>query len=306
MKSLRKGFTLIELLVVIAIIAILAAILFPVFAQAREKARAITCLSNEKEIGLGIYQYVQDYDETYFNDQNSFVGAGGPTDYEQVRWYAMIYPYLKNGTLFSATGTQGVNKDPNTAGNATGAGGIFHCPSFPSQQGAEYGVSVQIFPDATLDWWGPSQGGPAGFAPTPMAAIPTPADTIIMVEKGQAQNTDSWITFSAEEANWTTTTYSAAGAAIESHDDHWDLIQTKPYLHDCDYAYGTAGSIGDGVETPYGTCASMPRYRHNGTTNVLFADGHVKAEQRGKILWGVNIYVPNLPYPINGTLTTPN
>ena len=59
----RRGFTLIELLVVIAIIAILAAILFPVFARAREKARAASCLSNSKQIALGIIMYAQDYDE---------------------------------------------------------------------------------------------------------------------------------------------------------------------------------------------------------------------------------------------------
>src|SRR5215470_7476495 len=64
-RASSKGFTLIELLVVIAIIAILAAILFPVFAQAREKARAISCLSNERQVGLALMLYIQDYDETY-------------------------------------------------------------------------------------------------------------------------------------------------------------------------------------------------------------------------------------------------
>src|SRR5580704_601587 len=72
-ESRRRGFTLIELLVVIAIIGILAAILFPVFASAREKARQITCLSNLRQIGLASLQYVQDYDETYF--PIGYVGA---------------------------------------------------------------------------------------------------------------------------------------------------------------------------------------------------------------------------------------
>ncbi|WP_395141887.1 type II secretion system protein [Armatimonas sp.] len=63
-RHVQKGFTLIELLVVIAIIAILAAILFPVFAQARDKARATACLSNTKQLSLGVMMYAQDYDET--------------------------------------------------------------------------------------------------------------------------------------------------------------------------------------------------------------------------------------------------
>ncbi len=78
----RKGFTLIELLVVIAIIAILAAILFPVFARAREKARQTSCLSNLKQLSLGVLMYAQDYDERlpmlYFN-------TGGPTEHPSIQ-----------------------------------------------------------------------------------------------------------------------------------------------------------------------------------------------------------------------------
>ncbi len=84
----RKGFTLIELLVVIAIIAILAAILFPVFAQAREKARAATCLSNGKQMGLAVMMYSQDYDESY--PQGYY--AGPPTAW----WLSLIQPYMKD------------------------------------------------------------------------------------------------------------------------------------------------------------------------------------------------------------------
>src|SRR5579862_176895 len=73
-RTARTGFTLIELLVVIAIISILAAILFPVFAKAREKARQISCLSNMRQLGLAIYQYTEDYDELLPGDTD---GNGG-------------------------------------------------------------------------------------------------------------------------------------------------------------------------------------------------------------------------------------
>jgi prepilin-type N-terminal cleavage/methylation domain-containing protein/prepilin-type processing-associated H-X9-DG protein len=85
----NSGFTLIELLVVIAIIAILAAILFPVFAQAREKARQATCTSNQKQIGLAVLQYVQDYDETY-PASNYDEGGAGNSGYQR-----LLDPYVK-------------------------------------------------------------------------------------------------------------------------------------------------------------------------------------------------------------------
>jgi prepilin-type N-terminal cleavage/methylation domain-containing protein len=92
MATCRKGFTLIELLVVIAIIAILAAILFPVFAQAREKARESTCLNNVKQISLAFVMYVQDYDEGFPMHHNG-----------TVHWPAAVQPYIgtsRQSTMF--------------------------------------------------------------------------------------------------------------------------------------------------------------------------------------------------------------
>ena len=96
---MRRGFTLIELLVVIAIIAILAAILFPVFAKAREKARQTSCLSNMKQIALAAIQYAQDYDERLLNYSRSNVGS----------WREMAEPYVKNTQLFMCPDRKSLN-----------------------------------------------------------------------------------------------------------------------------------------------------------------------------------------------------
>jgi prepilin-type N-terminal cleavage/methylation domain-containing protein/prepilin-type processing-associated H-X9-DG protein len=101
----KRGFTLIELLVVIAIIAILAAILFPVFAKAREKARQSSCLNNVKQISLGLIQYTQDYDEKYpYGDSGRWGDATGGFPgwpaYPHGGYVDAIYPYVKNGQVF--------------------------------------------------------------------------------------------------------------------------------------------------------------------------------------------------------------
>jgi prepilin-type N-terminal cleavage/methylation domain-containing protein/prepilin-type processing-associated H-X9-DG protein len=105
MTSRRTGFTLIELLVVIAIIAILAAILFPVFAQAREKARSAGCLSNARQIGTAAHMYAQDYDEMIMRNAYAdpgrvmegahFVNCSSP------RWMDVLNPYIKNIQIFN-------------------------------------------------------------------------------------------------------------------------------------------------------------------------------------------------------------
>ncbi len=103
---MRRGFTLIELLVVIAIITILAAILFPVFARAREKARCTSCLSNVKQIGLGLMMYVQDYDGVW---PSMLVFPPHTQDYATSPWWCrevfggvptLLQPYVRNHQLF--------------------------------------------------------------------------------------------------------------------------------------------------------------------------------------------------------------
>ena len=112
-KNGRPAFTLIELLVVIAIIAILAAILFPVFARARENARRSSCLSNLKQVGIAMMQYTQDYDERYMVADHEDADGNGVADYA---WFVPLQPYIKSEQVFKcpSLGNETTAPNPNT------------------------------------------------------------------------------------------------------------------------------------------------------------------------------------------------
>jgi len=111
-RRLTRAFTLIELLVVIAIIAILAAILFPVFAQARETARMSSCGSNMRQLGTGVMLYTQDYDETYPMVVNYAAAVNAPDR----MWTATVQPYLKNEKVFLCPSAENARFAPDWAG----------------------------------------------------------------------------------------------------------------------------------------------------------------------------------------------
>ncbi|HZP84497.1 MAG TPA: DUF1559 domain-containing protein [Chthonomonadaceae bacterium] len=180
----RKGFTLIELLVVIAIIAILAAILFPVFAQAREAARKTACLSNMKQLSLGWLMYAQDYDETYPMSAQCSPGCPEP----MVFWTELVDPYVKSGS--NAKNQYGGDDLSNRGAS------VFICPNYlkvppavdeagnpgddpnPGQYPmSSYGPNRWI----TAAWWalGQSWAGEASQVGT-NASIGKPAQTILL------------------------------------------------------------------------------------------------------------------------------
>src|SRR6187402_2889329 len=149
-----KGFTLIELLVVIAIIAILAAILFPVFAKVREKARQISCSSNMKQLALGLLQYNQDNDES-MPDTNTIWGGG---------WTGKIYPYIKS---------KGVYKCPDDSSNTDGA----------QWSNVSYGLNVNVLAPYIDNAPPGYQGNYFGRdSRTALSAQASPANSVLLFE----------------------------------------------------------------------------------------------------------------------------
>ncbi len=209
-RHARPAFTLIELLVVIAIIAILAAILFPVFARARENARRASCQSNLKQIGLGILQYTQDYDEKYPATRANYVING--TFNAEAPWQATIQPYVKSIQLFKCP-----SNTSDTKLSYTNAGNGDTIPVSYASVGSD---------NQTPTLWGGKTV--MGFNPyassfsstTSLSEVASSSQTIMVAEKAANASTDP---------------------------EFW------PYA---DHFHFT---------------------NHLGTTNFLFADGHVKA-----------------------------
>ncbi|GBC96059.1 hypothetical protein HRbin16_01860 [bacterium HR16] len=211
---MKRAFTLIELLVVIAIIAILAAILFPVFAQAREKARQSACLSNVKQLGLGAIMYTQDYDETFPRDHSIWPtppgGHYGPCGRRNVnaRIETKIAPYLKNLDIFwcNSANPQATGVVVWTADGNVPAGGQcrwngwaypdFMCFPGDTSKGRpfSYGWNVYTLTNPYHDPNYPDgQEGNCirGFPPVPLAAVTSPA-TKVMLMDGQHKDMDVW------------------------------------------------------------------------------------------------------------------
>lgn len=177
----RKGFTLIELLVVIAIIAILAAILFPVFASAREKARETMCASNEKQMALAMIQYVQDYDEMY----PGFTGWGAGGNY-----LAAIQPYTKSTGVYLCPS--------NPAGGPGGYATTYEMNGFLGCGTSYNWASSYPYANPThgvVQWGGTPCSGPAGLWTTPpgltLGQIAFPTVTWLYWESGDVYQPSS-------------------------------------------------------------------------------------------------------------------
>jgi prepilin-type N-terminal cleavage/methylation domain-containing protein/prepilin-type processing-associated H-X9-DG protein len=267
MTNQRRGFTLIELLVVIAIIAILAAILFPVFAQAREKARAITCVSNQKEVSLGILMYVQDYDENFpkadFWDTNTSFG-----NYYLWSSQLCVQPYIKNLDIYKCPDDSfpGEITDPNYFGLVPNTRkpapiSLMANSVTPFTGQTFYGIQN---PRGLIVYGAEYGGGPT--APTSLAEIPS-ASNIVLLCEGR-------------------------------YEYYNGVYGCGPYLNnEIDYCYVTEDLVFQ-YQVDFFTLSTQsdPWYKawrkHSGGANYSMSDGHVKFMQPGVMRdptrWAVN------------------
>ena len=219
----RKGFTLIELLVVIAIIAILAAILFPVFQKVRENARRTSCASNQKQIGIALIQYVQDSDETF--PLAAFVMPGttpyplsplgsGIVDAQRFGWVEAVYPFVKSKQVFSC---------PDVANGALWSGGSYSTWSI----GINYGLNGWIA-NYQYNRNNSGDGTHVGNGSSTLAQFDFPSATIMLSEIGDGSS-DSYVSeyfaqgYGGDYNNdWITSNQSTASNSPNSVNKHSD------------------------------------------------------------------------------------
>ncbi len=285
-----KGFTLIELLVVIAIICILAAILFPVFATAREKARATTCLSNLKQLGLACMQYTQDYDEVlpmarYGNASASTGRVINPaaTNFLYL-WMDAIYPYVKVTAAFSCPDDVSLNNGPY----------IYAFSGAPSIQYGfgSYAVNSSFngyMPSTTNKTNPPYTYGPIEYQQNPTLDAPIPASNISL-----PSNT----IFCADDNTYQGPALSSWGSGAYfippvSYGAGCHQVGTPPpclvYFPDTGAGVPVIGDNRNNNGFPAGG-ATMLVGRHSGMVNCSFCDGHAKALPTDQI---ANVKGPN-------------
>ena len=250
-KPSRRGFTLIELLVVIAIIAILAAILFPVFAKAREKARQITCASNEKQLGLGFIQYQQD------NDENNVVT--NTTGLQGQGWGSRIYPYVKST-------------------------GVYHDPDDPTQPATGLAGNGDTDTYSPVSYYYNSNLAATGFTNT--ATLTSPSVTVLLAESqgAQADLTNPAQDPLGQPFNSANPFATYGQPSSPTSDAAGQLDWTK----NAKYADGPDTTNGFGqppVQMGTNLTAMAP---HTGGSNLLFCDGHVKWLTAPKVCPGSN------------------
>lgn len=272
----KSGFTLIELLVVIAIIAILAAILFPVFAQAREQARKTVCISNMKQLGLALVMYVQDYDETFPTISVNGASIGTADNDAKVavfpafwQWMWQSLPYTKNRQILVCPSDPSLGKNFNWesySNTPTTCDDIFQIPTPIS-----YAMNDSLMTTGGSTATTPCDESTWGFvdATVTLAAIPNPSATYMLADSGRPNGLDGYWINNTRAANYTQLlNITAPGKGAR-----------------CDP--GGVGGCNANQQTIWrANFNNLAIYRHLTGTNLAYADGHAKFRNSNRIYAG--------------------